>query len=114
MKARFILAIVLALLVVPSFMWAQHDHGSKKQAPSGTMVKEHDGVQALLDEATAAFEQAASATEPAQRQAALESGRAKLAEFRKLFDKHHADMAEHMKSCPMMKDKSGHGSHANH
>jgi hypothetical protein len=96
--------LVTSLLLAPLAV-GQHQHGQAKPDGQPMMMQDHQAAQTLLDQAAAAFDEAATATDPTQRERALESGRQKLAEFRETFNQHRAEMAEHIKSCPMMKKK---------
>ena len=108
--------MMLALLTTAAYTQTQHQHGQPASAPmQGSMMGAMGGhmqtMSRLMNELVASFDKVRAAQDPKERQAAMEEHARILAEFRKNFEEHHAKMAEHMKSCPMMEQQSGHPEH---
>jgi len=108
------LALGLAL-AVPGTLQAQHQHHNQTSAtpstqPAQSAEKNHmadmEKLQGLLEASSVALDRAAEADDAAARRQYLEESRAKLAEFKAAYAQHHQRMAEHMKSCPMMSQRS--------
>lgn len=120
---RIVATLALGLaLAVPGTLQAQHQHHNQTPAPQATQptqsaemnhMADMEKLQSLLEASSVAIDRAAESDDPAARRQYLEESRAKLAEFKAAYDQHHQEMAEHMKSCPMMQQKSA-GSATSH